>query len=158
MKAKRRRIAGKGTMAAWSDGTRTHIGPTLAKELKDEVGGAVKGRSRSEQVDYGWTAGDAEALRQQSRLMEEVSDRLWELDRHVESLLWLMRAARQLIDWDCVSLGPDMNYCHSNLRRFRYVVSRCWERCREDKRLEPLFRESSVYDDFLLMKELYANR
>ena len=89
MKAKRRRIAGKGTMAAWSDGTRTHIGPTLAKELKDEVGGAVKGRSRSEQVDYGWTAGDAEALRQGTDLTILVSSRSLQTNAREESALIL---------------------------------------------------------------------
>ena len=157
MKAKRKRIAGKGTMAAWSNGTRTHIGPTLARELGTRGGDTAAPHRRREPSTHGWAAVDTATMRHESLTMEAESDRLWQLDCHVESLRWLMMAAARLIDWDRVCPGPETNYYHSNLRLFRYMVSRCWERCREDRSLEPLFRDSPVYDDFLYMEELYAD-
>ena len=88
--------------------------------------------------------------------MEEYSDKLWDLGQHTESLLQLMQAATHLIDWDEVVIGPELNYYHRSLSRFRYLYSRCRERVREDSSLEPLLTNSTVCDWFLEMEQRYA--
>ena len=106
---------------------------------------------------YEWEWDTPAVLRGESMVMEEYSDKLWDLGLHVKSLLQLMEAACHLIDWEHVVIGSDTNYHHRNLSRFRYLVSRCWERVREDPRLEPLLYDSTVYDYFLEMEQRYAH-
>ena len=106
---------------------------------------------------YEWEWDTPAVLRGESMVMEEYSDKLWDLGLHVKSLLQLMEAACHLIDWEHVVIGSDTNYHHRNLSRFRYLVSRCWERVREDPQLEPLLYDSTVYDLFLEMEQRYAD-
>ncbi len=106
---------------------------------------------------YEWEWDTPAVLRGESMVMEEYSDKLWDLGLHVKSLLQLMEAACHLIDWEHVVIGSDTNYHHRNLSRFRYLVSHCWERVREDPRLEPLLYDSTVYDLFLEMEQRYAH-
>ena len=57
-------------------------------------------------------------------------------------------------EWE---IDEPINYHHRNLSRFRYLVSRCWERVREDPTLEPLLANSTAYDWFLEMEQKYAD-
>ena len=106
---------------------------------------------------YEWETDEAAVMRGESMVMEAYSDKLWSLGLHVESLMQLLQAATQLIDWDHVVIGDETNYHHRNLARFRHLVSRCWERVREDSLLEPLLAESMAYEWFLDMERRYAH-
>ena len=155
MKTKRTRIKGKSVMVAWSNGDRVHVTPSQTKELMASYSQRRDDYLARVEEGYEWETDNPAMMRGKSRLMEELSDQLWKMDRHVDSLLWLLDAARELIDWDQVCIGPECNYYHRNLARFRYLVKRCKERCRQDPQLKPLLQSSSVYDDYLRMEQRY---
>ena len=156
MTKKRTRIKSKGVMAAWSNGERVHMAPSQLKYLENDYRQKVDDYHTRVAKGYEWETDRPSVMRGESRLMEERSDRLWELDHHVESLLWLMDAARVLIDWDYVVIGPETNYHHRNLERFRYLVRRCEKRCQQDPRLSPLLANSDISDAYLDMEKAYA--
>lgn len=156
MTKKRTRIKSQGVLAAWSNGEKTLIAPTLMKELETVYRQKIDEYHTRVAEGYEWETDWPSVMRGDSRIMEEYSERLWELGHHVESLLRLMDAARGLIDWDHVVIGPETNYHHRNLARFRYLVERCTERCQQDPRLTPLLADSDVYDDYQHMERAYA--
>lgn len=142
-------------MVAWSDGQRAHLGSTQLYELKKDY---FRKRGiyhwRVEQ-GYEWEIDECAVMRGDSLLAEEYSDQLWQLDQHVKSFEMLMGATEELIDWDHVDIGPETNYHHRNLTRYRYLIGRCLERVREDNRLSTLFYSSSVYKVYLEMESRY---
>ena len=105
---------------------------------------------------YEWEWDTPAVLRGESMVMEEYSDKLWDLGLHTESLLRLMQAATHLIDWDEVVIGPELNYYHRSLSRFRYLFNRCRKRVDDDPSLEPLLANSMVQDWFVEMEQRYA--
>ena len=141
---------------AWSNGEETHLRREQTRELKADFVRQQQQYRRRVAEGYEWASDRPAVMRGESMLREEYSDRLWGVGLHVESMLELMLAAVQLIDWDEIVLGPEINYHHRNLSRFRYLVSRCWERVREDPTLEPLLANSTAYDWFLEMEQKYA--
>jgi hypothetical protein len=150
----RKRIKRNGVMVAWSNGERIHLNSEQMKELDEEYGRKLDqmyGRYRG----CRWSQ-RAEMLRVESGLKEEFSDRLWELDRHVQSLCYLMDAAVMLIDWDSVVLGPETNYYHPNLLLFRMLIGRCRERLEQDPTLKPLFKSSVALSLYEEMEAVYA--
>ena len=156
MAQKRKRM--KGEKVAWSDGKRTVVPPSQLKILEKEY--CIELDEYHKRVEEGreWDTDVETVMRGVSRLMEEYSDRLWELDMHVESMRWLLQAARELIDWNIVCLDHyEISYYHRNLRRFRYLVERCRQRCSEDPWLRVMFERSSVYEDYQYMERMYAN-
>ncbi len=157
MKAKRKRIKSKGTLMAWSNGTTTHLQQKQLKELEKDFYHQWAHYNHRVEQGYEWEIDEPSVLRGESMVMEEYSDKLWDLGLHVESLMRLLQAATHLIDWEHVFIGSDINYHHRNLSRFRYLVSRCWERVREDPTLEPLLADSTAYDWFLEMEQKYAD-
>ena len=138
MKTKRKRITSKGIMAAWSNGSVAHIIPMYAKEVGGLYGERMAEYHHRVAEGYEWEVDERAVMRGESRLIEEESDRLWAMGRHVEALNCLMDAAMRLVDWDLVTIGPDTNHNHRNLVLFRYMVRRCWERVAENPSLEPL--------------------
>ena len=153
---RRKRLKSNGTLMAWSNGEETHLRREQTRELKADFVRQQQQYRRRVAEGYEWASDRPEVMRGESMLREEYSDRLWGVGLHVESMLELMLAAVQLIDWDEIVLGPEINYHHRNLSRFRYLVSRCWERVREDPTLEPLLANSTAYDWFLEMEQKYA--
>ena len=153
---RRKRIKSNGTLMAWSNGKETHLRREQTRELKADFVRQQQQYRRRVAEGNEWASDRPEVMRGESMLREEYSDRLWGVGLHVESMLELMLAAVQLIDWDEIVLGPEINYHHRNLSRFRYLVSRCWERVREDPTLEPLLANSTAYDWFLEMEQKYA--
>jgi len=151
----RKRIKRNGVMVAWSNGDRIHLGSEHLKELNEDYY-----RKLDQIYDrFGnrmWTH-RAEMLRRECGLKEDFSDRLWELDKHVQSLCCLMDAAVMLIDWDCVVLGPETNYYHPNLVMFRMLMKRCRERVEQDPTLKSLFMNSNVYGLYVEMETVYAD-
>lgn len=133
-----------------------HMAPSQLDYLEKDYRQKVDDYHTRVDEGYEWETDRPSVMRGESHLMEERSDRLWQLDRHVESLLWLMDAARKLIDWDCVVIGPETNYHHRNLARFRYLARRCEERCQQDPRLIPLLANSDIHNDYLHMEKAYA--
>lgn len=156
MTKKRARIKSNGVMVAWSDGERVHVAPSRLNYLDKDYRQRMDDYHTRVDEGYECETDRPSVMRGDSRLMEERSDRLWELDQHVESLLWLMDAARVLIDWDYVVIGPETNYHHRNLARFRYLVKRCKERCQQDPRLSPLLEHCDICDAYLHMERAYA--
>ena len=142
---------------AWSNGERVCLRREQVEELDKDFYRQLEHYHRRVEEGYEWETDKPAVMRGESMVMEEYSDKLWDLGLHVKSLLQLMEAACHLIDWEHVVIGSDTNYHHRNLSRFRYLVSRCWERVREDPRLEPLLYDSTVYDLFLEMEQRYAH-
>lgn len=157
MAKKRKRMVSNGVLVAWSNGERTHVGREQLKALERDYD---KRRGEYLQRLYEgreWETDEAAVLRGESMLMEEYSDRLWELDRHVESLNRLIEAALHLIDWNHVVIGCETNYYHRNLSRFRYVMERCRERVRQMPELKPLLENSSAHEWLIEMESTYAD-
>ena len=146
-----------GTLMAWSNGERVCLRREQMKELEKDFYRQRDAFIQRVEEGYEWETDEPAVMRGESMVMEEYSDKLWDLGLHVKSLLQLMEAACHLIDWEHVVIGSDTNYHHRNLSRFRYLVSRCWERVREDPQLEPLLYDSTVYDLFLEMEQRYAH-
>ena len=142
---------------ATSNGERTFLRREQLWELEKDFQKQMDFYLQRVNEGYEWETDGPAVMRGESMVMEEYSDKLWDLGLHVESLMWLMEAATHLIDWDEVVIGADTNYHHRNLSRFRHLFSRCCERVREDPKLEPLFANSSVYDCFLEMEQRYAH-
>ena len=141
---------------AWSNGGETHLRRELTRELKADFVRQQQQYRRRVAEGYEWETDRPEVMRGESMLREEYSDRLWNMGLHVESMLELMQAAVQLIDWDEIVLGPETNYYHRNLSRYRYLIGRCRERVDEDPRLEPLLANSTSQDWFVEMEQRYA--
>ncbi len=141
---------------AWSNGEETHLRREQTRELKaDFVRQQQQYRCRVAE-GYEWASDRPAVMCGESMLREEYSDRLWVVGLHVESMLELMQAAVQLIDWDEIVLGPEINYYHPNLSRYRYLIDRCRERVNDDPRLEPLLANSTAQDWFVEMEERYV--
>ena len=141
---------------AWSNGEETRLRREQTRELKADFVRQQQQYRRRVAEGYEWETDTPAVLRGESMLREEYSDRLWNMGLHVESMLELMQAAVQLIDWDEIVLGPETNYYHRNLSRFRYLIDRCRERVDEDPRLEPLLANSTALDWYVKMEERYA--
>lgn len=141
---------------AWSNGEETHLRREQTRELKADFVRQQQQYRRRVAEGYEWASDRPGVMRGESMLREEYSDRLWTVGLHVESMLELMQAAVQLIDWDEIVLGPEINYYHPNLSRYRYLISRCRERVDEDPRLEPLLANSTAQDWFVEMEQRYA--
>lgn len=141
---------------AWSNGEETHLRREQTRELKADFVKQQQQYRRRVAAGYEWESDRPAVMRGESMLREEYSDRLWNMGLHVESMLELMQAAVQLIDWDEIVLGPETNYYHRNLSRFRYLIDRCRERVDEDPRLEPLLANSTALDWFVEMEQQYA--
>ena len=141
---------------AWSNGEETHLRREQTRELKADFVRQQQQYRRRVAKGYEWASDRPAVMRGESMLREEYSDRLWGVGLHVESMLELMQAAVQLIDWDEIVLGPEINYYHPNLSRFRYLIDRCRERVDEDPRLEPLLANSTALDWFVEMEQRYA--
>ena len=155
MAQKRKRM--NGEKVAWSDGKRTVVPPSQLKILEKEY--CIKLDEYHKRVEEGreWDTDVETVMRGVSRLMEEYSDRLWELDMHVESMRWLLEAAQCLIDEYYVYIdNMETNYYHRNLQRFRYLVRRCEERCKEDSSLKRMYECSTVFNTYLYMEKIYA--
>jgi hypothetical protein len=156
MEQGRKRI--KGEKVAWSNGERTVVPPSQLKILEHDYYRRLDEYHRRVMEGREWDVDEEAVMRGDSRLMEEYSDRLWELDMHVECMRWLIQAARELIDWNIVCLDHyEVSYYHRNLRRFRYLVHRCQARCEEDPWLRTMLERSSVYEDYRMMERMYAN-
>lgn len=153
---RRKRIKSNGTLMAWSNGKQTHLRRKQTWELKADFVRQQQQYRRRVAAGYEWASDRPAVMRGESMLREEYSDRLWGVGLHVESMLELMQAAVQLIDWDEIVLGPEINYYHPNLSRFRYLIGRCRKRVDEDPRLEPLLANSMAHDWFVEMEERYA--
>ena len=143
-------------MMAWSNGEQTILGREQTRKLKEDFQKQQQQYRRRVAEGYEWETDWPAMMRGESMLREEYSDRLWNMGLHVESMLELMQAAVQLIDWDEIVLGPETNYYHRNLSRFRYLIDRCRERVDEDPRLEPLLENSTALDWFVEMEQQYA--
>lgn len=155
MKAKRKRIKSKGVMVAWSDGDRIHLQSDYLKKLDAEY---YRRLSNLHDEMYRTQCFDADMLRRESRIMEDYSDKLWELDKHVLSLQALMEAAVALIDFEHVFIsGYDTNYHHRNLVAFRRLTRRCKQRCQQDPQLWPLYKCSTAHEWYLEMEAKYAD-
>ena len=142
---------------AWSNGERVCLRHEQMKDLEKDFHRQWDAFIQRVEEGYEWETDEPAVMRGESMVMEEYSDKLWDLGLHVKSLLQLMDAACYLIDWEHVVIGSDTNYHHRNLTRFRYLMSRCWERVREDPQLEPLVFNSMAYDWFLEMEQRYAH-
>ncbi len=153
---RRKRIKSNGTLVAWSNGEETHLRREQTRELKADFVRQQQQYRRRVAAGFEWASDRPAVMRGESMLREEYSDRLWGVGLHVESMLELMQAAVQLIDWDEIVLGPEINYYHPNLSRYRYLIGRCRERANEDHRLEPLLANSTAQDWFVEMEERYA--
>ncbi len=153
---RRKRIKSNGTLMAWSNGEETHLRREQTRELKADFVRQQQQYRRRVAEGYEWETDTPAVLRGESMLREEYSDRLWGVGLHVESMLELMLAAVQLIDWDEIVLGPEINYYHPNLSRYRYLIGRCRERVDEAPRLEPLLANSMAQDWFVEMEQRYA--
>lgn len=143
-------------MMAWSNGEQTILGREQTRKLKEDFHKQQQQYRRRVAEGYEWETDWPAVMRGESMLREEYSDRLWNMGLHVESMLELMQAAVQLIDWDEIVLGPETNYYHRNLSRFRYLIDRCRERVDNDPRLEPLLANSTALDWFVEMEQQYA--
>lgn len=141
---------------AWSNGEETHLRREQTRELKADFVRQQQQYRRRVAGGYEWESDRPAVMRGESMLREEYSDRLWVVGLHVESMLELMQAAVQLIDWDEIVLGPEINYYHPNLSRYRYLIGRCQERANEDPRLVPLLANSMAQDWFVEMEQRYA--
>ncbi len=141
---------------AWSNGEETHLRREQTRELKADFVRQQQQYRRRVAAGHEWASDRPAVMRGESMLREEYSDRLWGVGLHVESMLELMLAAVQLIDWDEIVLGPEINYYHPNLSRYRYLIGRCRERVDEDPRLEPLLANSIAQDWFVEMEQRYA--
>lgn len=157
MTKKRPRIKSKGTMMAWSNGERIHVQRKELIELEKAFHKQWDAFNTRLEQGYEWETDMPARLRGLSQVLEDYSDRLWEYDQHVESLQRLINAAFYLIDWDSVVLGPEINYYHRNLSRFRYLINRCWNRVTEDPKLRPMLVNSRAYDWYQEMEEKYAD-
>ncbi|MBQ6069666.1 MAG: hypothetical protein IJK84_09195 [Bacteroidales bacterium] len=158
MTKKRARTKSKGTMVAWSNGERIHLSrEELVKMKKDYEKQWDSFNTQLKAAGFEWVRDAPAKMRGESQVLEDYSDRLWEQDHHVESLLKLMEAATHLIDWDTVVIGPEINYYHRNLERFRYLIDRCWERVKEDPMLKPLLVNSMAYSWYREMEEKYRD-
>lgn len=155
MANKRKRIKTQGTFVAWSNGNETHIIPSQLKQLRDHFDQQIRHYHFRVRQGYEWETDDPALFRGESSIMEQHADRLWSLGHHVASLQILMDAALHLIDWDIIYPGPDFNYYHRNFARYRYLISRCMERVRQDPRLETLFFTSPAYSLFLEIERHY---
>ncbi len=144
---RRKRIKSNGTLMAWSNGEETHLRREQTRELKADFVRQQQQYRRRVAEGYEWASDRPAVMRGESMLREEYSDRLWGVGLHVESML---------IDWDEIVLGPEINYYHPNLSRYRYLIGRCRERVDEDPRLEPLLVNSTAQDWFVEMEERYA--
>ena len=143
-------------MVACSNGERVCLRREQVKELERDFHRQLEHFHSRVKEGYEWESDTPAVLRGESMVMEEYSDRLWDAGLHVESMLELMQAAVQLIDWDEIVLGPEINYYHPNLSRYRYLIGRCRERVDEDPRLEPLLANSTALDWFVEMEQRYA--
>ncbi len=141
---------------AWSNGKQTHLRQEQTKELREDFVRQQQQYRRRVKEGYEWETDRPAVMRGESMLREEYSDRLWDVGLHVESMLELMQAAIQLIDWDEIVFGPEINYYHRNLSRFHYLIGRCRERANEDPRLVPLLANSMAHDWFVEMEQRYA--
>ena len=153
---KRKRIKSNGTLVACSNGVRVSLRREQVKELEMDFHRQMEHYRHRVKAGYEWETDRPAVLRGESMVMEEYSDKLWDLGQHTESLLQLMQAATHLIDWDEVVIGSELNYYHRSLSRFRYLFSRCRERVREEPGLEPLLSDSSVADWYEEMEQRYA--
>lgn len=153
----RKRIKRNGTLMASSNGELTHLRREQLRVLEKDFQKQLVHYHQRVKEGYEWETDEPAVMRGESMVTEEYSDKLWDLGLHVESLMQLMQAATHLIDWEHVFIGADTNYHHRNLSRFRHLVSRCWERVREDPTLEPLLAESTAYDWFLEIERKYAH-
>jgi hypothetical protein len=152
----RKRIKRNGTLMASSNGRQTHLRREQLRELEKDFQKQMELYHKRVKEGYEWETDEPAVLRGESMVMEEYSDKLWDLGLHTESLLRLMQAAAHLIDWDEVVIGSELNYYHRSLSRFRYLFSRCQERVREEPELEPLLSDSSVADWYEEMEQRYA--
>lgn len=141
---------------AWSNGEETHLRREQTRELREDFVWRQQQYRRRVKEGYEWETDRPAVMRGESMLREEYSDRLWDAGLHVESMLEMMQAAVQLIDWDEIVIGPEINYYHRNLSRFRYLVGRCRKRVDDDPSLEPLLANSMVQDWFVEMEQRYA--
>ncbi len=155
MAKKRKRIIGK--RVAWSNGEKTLIPPSQLRELKADYYKQLDEYHTRVEEGREWEIDEPAVMRGDSRLTEAYSDRLWELDMHVESMRWLLEAAQCLIDEYYVYIdNMETNYYHRNFRRFRYLVRRCEERCKEDSSLKRMYECSTVFNTYLYMEKIYA--
>ena len=142
---------------ACTSGGRVCLRREQVKELDKDFDRQLEHYHRRVKEGYEWEWDTPAVLRGGSMVMEEYSDKLWDLGLHTESLLRLMQAATHLIDWDEVVIGPELNYYHRSLSRFRYLFTRCQERVREEPGLEPLLSGSTVADWYEKMEQRYAH-
>lgn len=141
---------------AWSNGERVCLRREQVEELDKDFYRQLEHYHWRVKEGYEWEWDTPAVLRGESMVMEEYSDKLWDLGLHTESLLRLMQAATHLIDWDEVVIGPELNYYHRSLSRFRYLFNRCRKRVDDDPSLEPLLANSMVQDWFVEMEQRYA--
>ena len=96
MAKKRKRIIGK--RVAWSNGEETLIPSSQLRELKADYYKQLDEYHTRVEEGREWEIDEPAVMRGDSRLTEAYSDRLWELDMHVESMRWLLEATQCLID------------------------------------------------------------
>lgn len=141
-----KRIRINKKMVAWSNGQETHIIPSLADELY--VGYVRRRDDYRERVDQGYVATgypDATYNRERSRLLEELSDRLWEQGRHIEAMSRLLDSACVLFDdnndwYDFFSIS----FFNPNWQQFRYVMAHVRDRLKQDPRLRTMVEDSQA--------------
>ena len=153
----RKRIKSNGTLMASSNGRQTHLRREQLREMEKDFQKQMERYHKRVKEGYEWETDEPTVMRGESMVMEEYSDKLWDLGLHTESLLRLMQAATHLIDWDEVVIGPELNYYHRSLSRFRYLFRRCRERVREEPGLEPLLSGSTVSNWYEEMEQRYAH-
>ena len=153
MKDKRIRINKK--MAAWSDGCRTNIIPSVRREVGDCGNLMEKYRTN---LDEGYEVyyGSCTVVRNECRLREYEADQLWEHGHHIEALNGMIAAAMDVIPdegWefeDMQWLNPYENlFWDPNLKEFRRLMRRCRELCKREPRLWPILEDNWLYRRYL---------
>ena len=153
---KRKRTTRQGLMVAWSNGRQVHVVPSELKTLRDEYQRRLDKNSMVEFKLYSCHEVDKLALNR-SRILEEYSNLLWNLDQRKASFRCLMAAANETIDNTSADFDPDeVSYNHPNLVEFRHLVYRCMSRVHEDPSLKSIFQGSKVFFDYKYMIDIYT--
>ena len=154
MKDKRIRI--NKVMAAWSDGRRVNMAPSVEREVgsaKSALHYFYSGLREGDENLYGICA----MVREECRCREVDADRLWEEGRHTEALNEMMYAAMEVlpdegrgIEFEDVQwLSPEETFFwHPSVREYLRLMRRCEGYCRRDPRLWPLLEGERIYLDY----------